>query len=174
MKKYLQLFPLDSFLLLALTVIGLVPGSMHQIEKKKKNWGDERKNCTVVTTSTLTPSIVINVLQNIYTQTHIYCWTCSVLSCVWLLVTLWTAAHQAPLFSTISWSLLKLMSTESVKFWTISSSATPSLFAFTLSQHQSLSNETVLCIRWPKYWSLSFSWSCIYMCVCVYIYIYII
>ena len=28
---------------------------------------------------------------------------------------------------------------------------------FSLSQHQGLSNESVLCIRWPKYWSFSFS-----------------
>ena len=31
--------------------------------------------------------------------------------------------------------------------------------AFNLSQHQSLSNESVLCIMWPKYWSFSFSFS---------------
>ena len=30
-------------------------------------------------------------------------------------------------------------------------------FAFNLSQHQGLSNESALCIRWPKYWSFSFS-----------------
>ena len=36
------------------------------------------------------------------------------LSCVQLFVTLWTAAHQASLSFTISWSLLKLMSIESV------------------------------------------------------------
>ena len=29
--------------------------------------------------------------------------------------------------------------------------------AFHLAQHQSLSNESVFCIRWPKYWSFSFS-----------------
>ena len=46
------------------------------------------------------------------------------LSCVWLFVTPWTVAHQAPLFFAISQSLLKFMSTE---WWccpTISSSAT--------------------------------------------------
>ena len=36
------------------------------------------------------------------------------LSCVWLLATPWTAAHQAPLSSTISWSLLKFLSIELV------------------------------------------------------------
>ena len=33
----------------------------------------------------------------------------------------------------------------------------PSPLAFNLSQHQGLSNESVLRIRWPKYWSFSFS-----------------
>ena len=33
----------------------------------------------------------------------------------------------------------------------------PSPPAFNLSQHQGLFNELVLCIRWPKYWSFSFS-----------------
>ena len=40
---------------------------------------------------------------------------------------------------------------------TISSSVSPSPPAFNLSQHQGLSNDSVLCIRWPKNWSFSFS-----------------
>ena len=35
--------------------------------------------------------------------------------------------------------------------------SSPSLPAFNLSQHQVFSSESVLCIRWPKYWSFSFS-----------------
>ena len=35
--------------------------------------------------------------------------------------------------------------------------SSPSPPAFNLSQHQGFSNESVLCIRWPKYWSLGFS-----------------
>ena len=35
--------------------------------------------------------------------------------------------------------------------------SSPSPPAFSLSQHQGLSNESVLYIRWPKYWSFSFS-----------------
>ena len=46
-------------------------------------------------------------------------------SCVQLFVTLWTAACQASLSFTISWSLLKFMSIEWVMLLTISSSATP-------------------------------------------------
>ena len=54
-------------------------------------------------------------------------------SCIPLLETPWTAAHQASL-STVSWSLLKFMSTEWWCHLTISSSAAP----FSLSQHQGL------------------------------------
>ena len=35
--------------------------------------------------------------------------------------------------------------------------SSPSHLALNLSQHQGFSNEPVLCIRWPKYWSISFS-----------------
>ena len=73
-------------------------------------------------------------------------------------MTPWTAAHQASLSITNSRSLLKLMSIESV----LPSNhlilchpllLPPSVF----SQHQGLSNESVLRIKWPKYWSFSFS-----------------
>ena len=79
------------------------------------------------------------------------------LSCVWLLATWWTAAHQASLSLSISWSLLKLTSIESVMPSNhlilchpllLLPSIFPSIRAF--------SNESVLCIRWPKYWSFSF------------------
>ena len=78
------------------------------------------------------------------------------LSRVGLLATSWTAARHASLSFTISHSLLKLMSVgdaiqPSHPLWS------PSPPAFNLSQHQGLSNESVLCIRWPKYWSFSFS-----------------
>ena len=80
------------------------------------------------------------------------------LSCVWLFVTPWTAAHQATLSITNSWSLLKLMSIESVmpsshlilcQPLLLPPSILPSIRVF--------SNESVLCIRWPEYWSFSFN-----------------
>ena len=80
------------------------------------------------------------------------------LSHVRLFVTPWTVAHQTSLPFTISWSLLKLMSIESVMpsnhliLWRpllLLSSTFPSIRVF--------SNELVLCIRWPKYWSFGFS-----------------
>ena len=72
-------------------------------------------------------------------------------------MTPWIAAHQASLSITNSQSLLKLMSIESV----MSSHPLSSRFppAFNLSHHQGLSSESVLCIRWPKFWNFSFSTS---------------
>ena len=79
------------------------------------------------------------------------------LSHVKLFATPWTATCQASLSCTISWSLLKLMSTESVMSSNhlilfcpllLLPSIFPSIRAF--------SNEA-LHIRWPKYWSFSFS-----------------
>ena len=72
-------------------------------------------------------------------------------------MTPWTAARQASLSITNSWSLLKLMSIESVMLSShlilycpllLLSSIFPSIRVF--------SNESVLHIRWPKYWSFSF------------------
>ena len=61
------------------------------------------------------------------------------LSCVRLFATPWTAACQAPLFFTISQSLLKLMFIESVKPLQPSHPLSPPPPAFNLSQHQGLS-----------------------------------
>ena len=64
----------------------------------------------------------------------------------------WTAAHQASLSSTVSWSLLKFTYTESAM---LSHHLVPlpplSPFAFNVSQHQGLFQRvgSVLCIRWP-------------------------
>ena len=70
----------------------------------------------------------------------------------------WTAACQASLSFTISWSLLKLMSIDSVMSSNhlllchplfLLPSVFPSIRVF--------SNESALHIRWPKYWNFSFS-----------------
>ena len=86
------------------------------------------------------------------------------LSHIWLFVTLWNSIYdpveatcQAPLFSTICWSLLRFISIESVMLSNhfichpllLLPSIFPSIRVF--------SNESALSIRWPKYWSLSFS-----------------
>ena len=75
---------------------------------------------------------------------------------IWFFVTPWTVAHQALLSVTISWSSLKFMSMELVMSPIISSVIPFSscLQCFPASGSFLMS---VLCIRWPKYWSFSFS-----------------
>ena len=77
---------------------------------------------------------------------------------VWLFATPWTAAYQASLPITNSQSLLKFMSNQLVMPSNhfilchpllLPPSMFPSIKVF--------SKESVLCIRWPKYWSFSFS-----------------
>ena len=77
------------------------------------------------------------------------------LSHVRIFATPQAAARQASQSITNSWSLLKLMSIESVMpsnhlIFCHSLLLLPSIF-------QGLENESVLCIWWPKYWSFSFS-----------------
>ena len=79
-------------------------------------------------------------------------------SCVHLFSTPWTAARQASLSFTISWSLLKLTSIESV----MSSNYLilchpPLLLPSVFPSIRVFSDESVLRIRWPKYWSFSTS-----------------
>ena len=79
------------------------------------------------------------------------------LSHVWFFVTPWTIAHPDSLSFTISQSLLKLMSIESVMPSNhhlilccpllLLPSISPSIRVFF--------SESALCIRWPKYWSFS-------------------
>ena len=80
------------------------------------------------------------------------------LSCVRLFVNPWTAARQVSLSITNSQSLLKLMSIGSVMPshhlilchpLLLPPSIFPSIRVF--------SNESALCVRWPKYWSFSFN-----------------
>ena len=79
------------------------------------------------------------------------------LSRVRLFVTPWTATRQASLFITNSWSLLKLMSIESVMPSNHLTLCHPLLLlTLIFSSIRGFSNESVLCIRWPKYWSFSF------------------
>ena len=90
----------------------------------------------------------------------VQCSSVQLLSHVWLSVTPWTAACQASLSIINSQSLLKLMSIESVmpsnhlifcRPLLLPPSIFPSISVF--------SNESVLRIKWPKYWSFSFSMS---------------
>ena len=90
--------------------------------------------------------------------TLVFSQSVQLLSCVRLFVIPWTAAHQASLSTTNSWSLFKLMSIKSLippthlilcHLLLLLPSVFPSIRVF--------SNESVLHIRWPKCWSFSFS-----------------
>ena len=80
------------------------------------------------------------------------------LICIQLFVVSWTAAHHASLSFTISWSLFELMSIKLVVpsnhlIFCCPLLLLPSIFP----RIKVFSNESALCIRWPKYWSFSFS-----------------
>ena len=96
-----------------------------------------------------------NHLTVMANMTHV---VVQLLSHVQLFPTPWTAAWQASVSSTISCSVFKFMSFESIMFFNhvilcssllLLSSIFPSVRIFL--------NESALPIRWPKYWSLSFS-----------------
>ena len=70
---------------------------------------------------------------------------------------LWTASRQAFLFITNSWSLLKLMSVESVMPSNHLILYCPLLPPSIFSSIRVFSSESLLHIRWPNYWSFSFS-----------------
>ena len=80
------------------------------------------------------------------------------LSRVQLFVTPWTTAHQASLSITNSQSLPKLMSIESVMPFSHLILCRPLLLLPSIFPLiRVFSNESTLCIRWPKYWSFSFN-----------------
>ena len=80
------------------------------------------------------------------------------LSCVWLFATPWTAARQASLSITNSWSPPKLMSIESVMPSNHLILCRPLLLLPSIfPNNRVFSNESALRIRWPKYWSFSFN-----------------
>ena len=111
-----------------------------------------------------------NIVNQLYFNQKLYvskpiadsCWclfsSVQSLSCVRLFVTPWTAACQASLSTTNSQSSLRLMSIESLMPSNhlilchpllLLPSIFPSIRVF--------SNKSVLCIRWPKYWSFRFN-----------------
>ena len=90
----------------------------------------------------------------------LYCLFCSVqsLSRVWLFATLWTAAHQASVSITNSWSLPRPMSIESVMPSSHLILSCPLLLLPPIPPSiRVFSNESTLRMRWPKYWSFSFN-----------------
>ena len=96
----------------------------------------------------------INILSSEYIQ-HLLLFSYSVVSDS---ATLWAAACQTPLSFTNSWSSLKLMSIASVMPSNhLILSRPPLLLPSILPSIWVFSNESGLHIRWPEYWSFSFS-----------------
>ena len=81
------------------------------------------------------------------------------LSCVQLFATSWMAALQVSLSFTISWSLLKPLSVELVMPSNHLILCHPLLLTSIFPSIKVFSNESALSIRWPNYWSFSFSMS---------------
>ena len=81
----------------------------------------------------------------------VICFCCCSVAKSCLTATLLTAACQAPLFSTVSQSLLRFISIESMLLLPLS--PLPSIFP----SIRVFSSESALHIMWPKYWSFSFS-----------------
>ena len=80
------------------------------------------------------------------------------LSHVQCFAALWTTARQTSVSFAISWSLLKLMSVESVMSFNHLIPCCPLLLLPSIfSSIRVFSKESVLRMRWPKYWSFSFS-----------------
>ena len=79
------------------------------------------------------------------------------LSRVRLFTTPWTTARQASLSFTNSWSLLKLISIESMRPSNHLILCRPLLLPSIFPSIRVFSNESVLHLRWPKYWSFNFN-----------------
>ena len=80
------------------------------------------------------------------------------LSGVWLFATPWTVAHQASLSIINSWSPPKLMSIVSAMPYNHLILCRPLLLLLSIFPSiRVFSSESTLCIRWPNYWSFSFS-----------------
>ena len=120
----------------------------------------KRKWLTLVVTLVQLSSFVVGVgLRDLSClTTFLFCVAVQSLSCVWLFATPQTAAHQASLSYTISWSLFKLISIESVMPCNHLTLCHPYLFLPSIFPSiRGFSNESVLRIRCPKCWSFSFS-----------------
>ena len=100
----------------------------------------------------------VNDTINLKMYHHLQFSSVQLLSRVWLLVTPWTVACQASLSITNSQSLPKLMSIESVMPSNHLILCCPFLLLCSIFPSvRNFSDESALHIRWPKYWSFSFS-----------------
>ena len=85
------------------------------------------------------------------------------LSCVRLFEIQWTAARQASLSFTISWTLLKIMPIESVMPSNHLVLSCPLLLPSIFPSIRVFSNESAVCTRWPEYWGFNIGLSSEYL-----------
>ena len=131
----------------------------------------EEGHCCWITIVRITGSPLPQLLQSdrlSLKTSHVVIWQKGILNFIFVVVVQlltqvqlfiapWTVAHQASLFS-ISWSLLKLMSIESIMPSNNLILCCPLLFLLSIfPSTRVFSNELALHIRWPKYWSFSIS-----------------
>ena len=118
------------------------------LPKENKNTNVKRYICSKVHSRIIYNSQAMEVMFSSF----------QLLSHVWFFATQWTAARQASLTITNSQSPPKLMSIESVMPSNHFILCRP-LFPLPLifPSIRVFSNESALCIRWPKYWSFSFN-----------------
>ena len=121
---------------------------------------------TILSSRSLIHSSALGILLLIPSSVFIHLSVCSLvllssvqlLFCVHLFATPWTVARQASLTITNSWSLFKLMFIKSVMPSNHLILCHPFLLLrLIFPSIRVFSSESVLCIRWPKYWSFSFS-----------------
>ena len=119
------------------------------------------KNTCLVTKVKVPVTSIISLIIICFNNMTIPYWAFSsvqLLSRVQLFATPWITARQASLSITDSWSLLKLMSIESVTPSSHLILCHPLLLLPPIPPSiRVFSNESTLHIRWPKYWSFSFS-----------------
>ena len=131
----------------------LIPAATTKVKMQARTYETGHRMCPVQNTSHSYPSS--------WSARHLHLemyWFCSVAKlCLNLCNPIWTAAHQVSLSVTISQSLLKLMSLESVMPSTYLIFCCLLLFPSIFPSIRGFSSESALHIRWPKYWSFNFS-----------------
>ena len=116
------------------------------------------KKIYIHSNKTLDTNVLGSITQNTVVKRFSSVSSVQSLSCVRLFMTPWITAHQTSLSITNSQSLLKLMSIELVMPSSHLILCRPLLLLPPIPPSiRVFSNESVLRMRWPKYWSFSFS-----------------
>ena len=135
------------------------PGVLQSVESQRvgHNWTELTANLQCCDSFRWTAKGLSHTYTCIHSPSNSLWIVVQLLSCVRLFATPWAAEHQASLSFTVSQSVLKLMSIEAVMLSNPLTLYHPLLPPSIFSSISVFSNESTLHIRWPKYWSFSFS-----------------